>query len=137
MWGGRNLRGELIQRTHKTAICFGGINAPQWHAQLQLWHSPKERIDGLNNLLRLCAALGLQAAQSCVQRDATHSCRKGRPKHIQLNFVYIFFFFCLLTWLTFQRPFVQFVQKVVGQLILLVAHLLNAVGEDDNNDDVI
>lgn len=70
---GLNLRGELIQGTNKTAIGFGGEYAPQRHAQLQLWHCPEERIDGLNYLLRLRAALRLQAAQACVQRDSTHS----------------------------------------------------------------
>lgn len=58
---------------------------------------------------------------------------RGEAETHSVKFVYIVF--CLLTWLTFQRPFVQFVQKVVGQLILLVAHLLNAVGEHDNDDD--
>lgn len=62
--------------------------------------------------------------------------QEGKAEIHSIKFRIYFFFFGLLTWLTFQRPFVQFVQKVVGQLILLVAHLLNAVGENDN-DDVI
>lgn len=53
----RNLRRKLIQGTDKTAIGLGRIETPEGHAKLQLWHRPEERIDGLNNLLCLNAAL--------------------------------------------------------------------------------
>lgn len=71
----RNLRRKLIQGAHKTAIGLRGIEAPQGHAKLQLWHRPEERIDGLNNLLCLSAALRWQTAQSCVQRNTAHRCK--------------------------------------------------------------
>lgn len=69
-------RCELVQSPDEATVGLGGIEAPQGHPQLQLWNCPEERVDGLDDLLGLLAALRRQAAQSGVQGYAAHSCRK-------------------------------------------------------------
>lgn len=65
-----NVLREAVQRADVLLVRFRFVETPDGHSQLHLGDGPEERVDRVNDSLRLLVALLADATEPGVERDA-------------------------------------------------------------------